>query len=295
MIKYPRVLEGKIKQRQIEFKGSDTQDIINESISFLKDNLRDKGTVFVGFSEGKDSIVTADLMKRSGVPYQLYYSATGIDAPEVVRFIKKEYPDCEFLKPKNTFWWEIVEKNPPAVFSRWCCRELKERSSSVIPILHKVLGIRAEESSRRARYQKIDKPKKSKKYTHYYPILNWNEGEIWEYIEDNNLAYPSLYDKGLSRIGCVVCPFHSNRSGKGHHFYRERYPRFFKLFEKKCRQWYKERQAQGKEMFFDAPEEFIENWYKGNVQWYKRNEKGTDQMMFNDFIGSKNGTKTDRV
>jgi phosphoadenosine phosphosulfate reductase len=113
--------------------------------------------------------------------------------------------------------------------------------------------------------------------------LSWNEGEIWEYIDDNKLAYPKLYDDGLSRIGCVICSFHSTANGVGHNFYRKRWPKFFERFEKKCREWYEKRQAQGREMFFDTPEEFISEWYKGNVQWYKRQESQTDQMNFEDF------------
>ena len=38
--------------------------LINEAIKFIHDNLADKGTIFVGFSGGKDSIVTADQRKE---------------------------------------------------------------------------------------------------------------------------------------------------------------------------------------------------------------------------------------
>ena len=47
--------------------------LIEKSIDFIRDNLKDKGLIFVGFSGGKDSIVTADLMRRSGVEFKLYY------------------------------------------------------------------------------------------------------------------------------------------------------------------------------------------------------------------------------
>lgn len=96
------------------------KNLIKESLEFIKANLENKGTIFVGFSGGKDSTVIADLMKKSGLPYKLYYSVTTIDPPELVKFIRKTYPECKFLRPNKTFWHSILTKNPPANFSRWC-------------------------------------------------------------------------------------------------------------------------------------------------------------------------------
>lgn len=94
--------------------------LIENSLEFITASLKDKGELFVGFSGGKDSIVTADLMKRSGLPYKLYYSVTGIDPPEMVKFIRKQYPECQFLRPNKTFWHSMLTKNPPGKLSRWC-------------------------------------------------------------------------------------------------------------------------------------------------------------------------------
>lgn len=96
------------------------KSLITASLRFINASLKNKGEIFVGFSGGKDSIVTADLMKKSGLPFKLYYSVTGIDPPELVKFIRRNYPECVFLRPKKTFWHHILTKNPPANFSRWC-------------------------------------------------------------------------------------------------------------------------------------------------------------------------------
>jgi len=66
-------------------------NIIDEAIQFIRKSFGNE-TAFVGFSGGKDSIVTEHLFKLSDVKYELYYSFTGLDAPEVIRFIRQNYP-----------------------------------------------------------------------------------------------------------------------------------------------------------------------------------------------------------
>ena len=70
-------------------------DTEEEAIQFIRENVP-HGT-YVGFSGGKDSIVTAKLMELSGIDHTLEYSFTGLDAPEVVRFIRKNYPHCKII------------------------------------------------------------------------------------------------------------------------------------------------------------------------------------------------------
>jgi phosphoadenosine phosphosulfate reductase len=114
--------------------------------------------------------------------------------------------------------------------------------------------------------------------------LNWLDSDVWKYIKYHNLPYSSLYDQGFKRLGCIICPYHSISQGAGHDLYKQKWPKFFKRWEKFCHLWFEKRQAQGKEMFFDTAEEFIEQWYKGNTQWYKRKEKKTDQISFDDLL-----------
>jgi len=253
-------------------------DKIAEGISFIRDNIGTK-TAFVGFSGGKDSIVTADLMKRSGVKYELYYSFTGIDPPEVVRFIRKYYPECIFLKPKQTFWRNLSVHTPPSDRLRWCCTSLKKESGWDVPLEHRVMGIRKEESSKRSKYPRINFFEKLR-HTHYYPILNFNEADIWEYIKSNELPYPSLYDEGFDRLGCIVCPYHSERTGKKHKQYRDRWPKYFNRFERGIKELYNKRVSQGKTMHYDTPEEFIQAWYvKNSARWYKEVERATQTTL----------------
>ena len=172
-----------------------------------------------------------------------------------------------------SFWYLLTTKNPPAGTGRgikWCCTKIKEEPSNSIPIYDRVLGIRAEESTVRAKYGRINIINKN---TQYYPIFNWKEWQIWEFIEKHKLLYPKLYDEGFSRIGCVICPNHHNR----HKQYRDRWPKHFECFEKYVRIWWIKRVGQGKTMWYDTVEEFIENWYAGKFNYYKQHKESKDE------------------
>ena len=82
---------------------------------------------FLAFSGGKDSQVIYHLALESGVKFETHYSVTTVDPPELLRFIKKNYPDVIWDRPNKTMWQLIVENAmPPTRRIRYCCRELKE-------------------------------------------------------------------------------------------------------------------------------------------------------------------------
>jgi len=256
------------------FEMDSTSFMEREAIEWLRSNLEGEHTL-VCISGGKDSIVTEKLMKMAGLSYSINSTLTGIDPPEVIGFIREEYPRCTFVRPRQSYWHMITTHNPPAGTGRgikWCCSKIKEIPAQSIPINHRILGIRAEESPARSKYgrthhwtQTKDSSSARTGQVHHYPIFHRKEWHIWEFIEKHHLPYPKLYDEGFDRIGCVVCPNHHNR----HEPYRNRWPNHFKCFEKYVRIWWDRRIGQGREMWYDTVEEFIENWYAGRFYYYK--------------------------
>lgn len=52
-----------------------------------------KDGYFLAFSGGKDSQCIYHLAKMAGVKFDAHYHVTSVDPPELVQFIKAQYPD----------------------------------------------------------------------------------------------------------------------------------------------------------------------------------------------------------
>ena len=81
-----------------------------------------KDGYYLAFSGGKDSVVLYTLAKMAHVKFQAHYHLTTVDPPELVRFIRNEYPSVVFEYPELTMWDLIVKKQiPPTRKVRYCC------------------------------------------------------------------------------------------------------------------------------------------------------------------------------
>ncbi len=98
---------------------------------------------YLAFSGGKDSQTIYHLAQMAGVKFDAHYSVTTVDPPELIRFIKKEYPDVEWEyhywpdsprynhksgKRRQITMWNLIADHtiPPTRQARYCCSQLKE-------------------------------------------------------------------------------------------------------------------------------------------------------------------------
>lgn len=102
------------------------KDKIRQSIERIKLFEPPEG-YYVAFSGGKDSVVVKTLVDMAEVKYDAHYNVTTVDPPELVRFIREQFPDVIFEKPKRTMRQLILyHMYPPTRFMRYCCEHLKE-------------------------------------------------------------------------------------------------------------------------------------------------------------------------
>lgn len=109
---------------------------------------------YLAFSGGKDSQALYHITQLAGVRFHGHMNLTSIDPPEVIRFVKKNYPEVELIKPKKSIFQIAVEKQIlPTMRVRWCCAEYKETAGAGKVTL---IGIRKAESARRAKRNEVE-------------------------------------------------------------------------------------------------------------------------------------------
>ena len=126
---------------------------------------KDGSGYYVAFSGGKDSQCVYHLCQIAGVKFDAHYAVTSVDPPELVRFIKQNYPDVKFERqhwndgkpehyyadgrPKPITMWNLIANTttPPTRRMRYCCKWLKEPGGQGRIV---VTGVRWAESINRA-------------------------------------------------------------------------------------------------------------------------------------------------
>lgn len=211
--------------------------IENEALDFIKsiyDKYKGQFDAFASaFSGGKDSQVVLDLVSRAlgSETYYASFTDTGMELPvtlETVKKTKDKYTnkfsgfrmiECKSFESAEEQWKKY---GPPSRFSRWCCAVRKSSlfARTMKDVLHtsaqpKIVvfeGVRADESSRREKYDRIGKGVKHPNLVNARPIFYWNNSEIYLYCIEQKIDLNKAYQKGLTRVGCNICPFASSWS-----------------------------------------------------------------------------------
>ena len=208
---------------------------IEYSIKLIRDAEKialeyDVNGFHLAFSGGKDSMVLYHIAAMAGVKFHAEMQVTTVDPPELMKFVRKHYPDVKLNRPPINMYNLIRKKKMlPLRGVRYCCQVLKEQAGGGSATL---LGIRKAESVRRSKRNEVETRGrkfsgnldqfnnrresqiscvKGKDKVLVSPILNWTDADVWNFIRSNSLPYCELYDMGFHRIGCMFCPMASKR------------------------------------------------------------------------------------
>jgi phosphoadenosine phosphosulfate reductase len=194
---------------------------------------------------GKDSQTIYHLALEAGVKFDAHYNLTTVDPPELVRFVRENYPEVTWNRPKETMWKLIERKGlPPTRRQRYCCEILKEGGGEGRFV---ITGVRWAESLKRKNNRAVleivtskikDKvmsndndesrkmlescPTKGKRTLN--PIVDWTQEDVWDYLNSRKIEHCELYDQGFTRLGCIGCPL---ATMKNMQMEFERWPKYY--------------------------------------------------------------------
>jgi len=216
----------------LEYKVRQAQSIVKKAEEIFD------GRLALAFSGGKDSLVVLDIVRKIIPDIQVVYNNTTIEFPETllyVRRLEKEWGlNLVMTYPKVNFFRAVKERGWATHEDRWCCKPYKEDPAAEFITNNRILaeftGTTRNESIYRRSLKPFKMPSKEPYIIRVNPIYDWNDQEVWRYIEENNLPYNPLYDMGYKRVGCWCCPLngpsHYKRLGKTHpklHEFLERF------------------------------------------------------------------------
>ncbi len=214
---YLRVKElGTVPERESPDPGWDVvvarnqyhlKNLERNAIRAIRQHMHDRPRVNVSFSGGKDSTAVLALARKAGV-HEAFFIDTGIEFPETLAFIEKQ--GVKIVRRGGDFWSAVQKAGPPAKDRRWCCKllklnPLKLHLAETGPCVT-IQGNRWYESWNRADLDITSQNPANPLQLNISPIRNWRALEVYLYLWWQRIPYNPLYDQGLERIGCYLCP-----------------------------------------------------------------------------------------
>jgi phosphoadenosine phosphosulfate reductase len=180
-------------------------------------------------SGGKDSLVIYTLVKDTGANIPVIHANTTIDPPGTLKYIRETMPETEIMHPAESFYQLVTRKMFPTRTNRYCCEALKEHYGIG---KNTIEGVRSAESSgRKGRdYISCDSRPSMKGAQHIYPIYDWTDDDVYEFIRMRKLELAPCYHKGLKRLGCVGCPQVTRKGAREMEF--RLYPKYYESCKK---------------------------------------------------------------
>jgi len=270
------------RQKLIEGNIQKLEKLEAEAIRFIKKDAKKKRgyEILASFSGGKDSAVTAHLVKKALGEISLLFSNTDIEYQETVDYVREIDEKYRSIfgkvieaKSKNNFLALCKELGPPSRIMRWCCSTQKaapanQYYSTLFTSTLSFDGIRREESNARAEYPREHQNTKLQRQYSAYPILNWTEIDVWLYTLWQNLPLNPLYEEGFARVGCWACP----NNGLFDTFL------FEKIRPEKAKKWFKHLQDFSKSISKETDHNYTEDWIYDQV-WKGRRVKYHNRII----------------
>lgn len=154
---------------------------------------------YLAFSGGKDSQSLYHIAKLAGVKFEAHYARTGIDHPELVHFIMRNYPDVIWDRPDTTFWQLVIKRRMlPTRQFRYCCEVLKETNGGGYVTL---TGVRRAESAKRSKRNIYEVSSHKFSGNSKDEFDEWRKEQIAQITKNTNIDQFS--EQGETEVRCI--------------------------------------------------------------------------------------------
>ncbi len=174
------------------------------------------GEVVFSSSLGQEDQVLTDVIFKNNLPVKIFTIDTGRLFNETYELLDRT--TARYKKPIQVYFPEaadvetfVAEKGINSFYEsvdnrKQCCYIRK-----VIPLDRAlkgakvwITGLRAEQSNNRQQMPMIEWAEDKKLYK-FNPLINWSYDEMISSINEHNVPYNRLHDKGFISIGCAPC------------------------------------------------------------------------------------------
>lgn len=183
------------------------KNLERNAVRTIKKHMNDRPCVNVSFSGGKDSTAVLHLARKAGVE-KAFFIDTGLELPETVEFAASQ--GVEIIKKGGDFFQAVEKAGPPGKDHRWCCKLLKLQPLKIYlaglgPCVT-IQGNRWYESRNRSDLDETSQNPANPLQLNVSPIRNWRALEVFLYLWWREAPMNPLYEMGLERVGCYLCP-----------------------------------------------------------------------------------------
>ena len=203
-------LQQEITEWNERFRESEPEEVIKFFLSFYK-----KKVSFSSSLGAEDQVIT-HLIANIDKSATIFTLDTGRLFPETYDLIHATcnrysiniqiyFPDAELVqqmvnKKGINLFYESVENR------KLCCsvRKLEPLKRAFKGLDAWICGLRRDQSITRHDVQMIEWDE-SNQLVKINPLINWTEGQVWEFIRANSVPFNRLHDKGFPSIGCLPC------------------------------------------------------------------------------------------
>ena len=167
-------------------------------------------TLATGF--GAEGCVLIDLIGRARLPVDLFTLDTGLLFPETLelwRALEERYGvTIQGVRPAQTVAEQAIAHGD-ALWQRTparCCdlRKVQPLEQHLRSYEAWITAIRRDQTANRANARAIEWDERFG-LVKVNPLVRWTKAEVWAHLQEHDVPYNPLHDRGYPSIGCMPC------------------------------------------------------------------------------------------